>query len=86
MYRAPDVTVRCVVCGGTSVTPPTTISGGSHPLTVYFASAIPGRNELFHADRARVCLDCGHVMLAMSEENLALLRTLAPTLRPYPNN
>ena len=84
MYRAPDVTIRCVACGGTNVTPPTMAAAGEHSVTVYLATEAAEKAEHFNADRARVCLECGHVMLTLSDENLRLFRMLAPALRPYP--
>jgi len=80
VYRTPDPTPHCVSCGSASVTPPTTF-GADAPVSVFFASR-EGHNERFHVDRARVCLDCGYVMPAVSPETLTLMRVLLPALRP----
>ena len=88
MYRAPDVTPRCVSCGDTQLTPATWFTVSEGFAHVYFEnrSAKPGLlgqpRESFHVNRARVCLACGHVMLGLAPDDLELLRKKLATLSP----
>jgi hypothetical protein len=80
---------RCASCGATQVTPPT-LFDLSNPVsaTVTFRPRA-GKSlfglavmETFRVDRARVCLACGHVMLALSPAKLAELRAKMGGLDP----
>ena len=90
MYRAPDSAPRCPSCGGTELAPATRFyARGQHDCTPTVVFEVRGEqgflgppHEYFHADRARVCLACGHLMLGMSPEQLAKLRSRGPWLQP----
>jgi hypothetical protein len=82
--------VRCTACGSGDVMPPTLFDlSGSTVATMTFRprDAKPGFLgvtvlESLRVDRARVCLACGHVMLALRPETLAQLRAKAAMLDP----
>lgn len=83
---------RCPLCQGTSVTPATQFRQQSSTLSVTSVFQGPGRSwassgeEGFEVGRCRVCLDCGYVLLFLSQEELALLQKrialLVPLLTP----
>ena len=87
MYRSPDATPRCTACGNSQLTPETKFdtSEGFANLFFHYRDATPGffggvESRIFALDRARVCLDCGHVMLSLSARKLAALREAMPAL------
>lgn len=88
MYRAPDATPRCSACGNANLTPATKFDTSEGFPNVYFEKAEPetgffaSNTETFAVDRARVCLDCGHVMFSFSSDKLATLRAHLPRLKP----
>jgi len=96
MYRAPDTTPRCVACGGQSLTPETKFDPSEGWAYVHFAehgtrSPLFGGGDRptltpvrFAIDRARVCLDCGHVKLSMSSKTVAKLRADLANLQAFP--
>ncbi len=90
MYREPDATPRCVSCGATQITPPTLFKNTEGLPCVYFLErgkkagwSIDTNSKSFSVNRARVCLACGHVMLALSPHELEDLRAKAAELEPY---
>jgi len=89
MYRAPDQTPRCASCGGTSLTPATKFDPSDGFAYVWFRDrrvtpTVLGGDGTQHLaiDRARVCLDCGHVMLGFSDSRLAELRAVSAAFEP----
>ena len=75
-------TVRCASCGSTNTTA-TRLYAASGTFTVDFEKRDAKRgHESFPIDRVRVCFDCGHVMLALSQARLALLRGAVDRLAP----
>ncbi len=90
MYRAPDTTPRCPLCGATDLTPVTRFdhSADGSPVMIFTPrGAQPGflgvRPTIqFPVDRACACLSCGHVMLGFSPEQLADLRAKLGSLEP----
>ena len=91
MYRSPDATPRCTACGNSQLTPETKFDTSEGLANVYFRhrDAKPDffgsvESATFAVDRARVCLDCGHVMLSFCEAKLAALREAMPQLVPLP--
>jgi len=90
MYRDPGATPpRCPLCGGTSLTPETKLDPSEGYLNVHYevAGGEPGLLgsapvERFAVDRARICLDCGHVVTGMSARTLAMLRARLGQLAP----
>jgi hypothetical protein len=72
---------RCASCGATQVTPPTRFDLSSPVNAAVTFRPRAGKSlfglavmESFGVDRARICLACGHVMLALSPGKLAELR------------
>ncbi len=92
MYRAPDATPRCPLCTSTSLTPPTMfVTMQSFPKVRFHDAAGKGGffgNDRpdFEASRARVCLACGHVMLALGAKALEHLRAASPHLAGLPDD
>jgi hypothetical protein len=89
MYRAPDHTPRCSSCSGASLTPLTKFDTSDGFANLYFRdqSVMPSvfggdGSRTLSIDRARVCLDCGQVMLAFSEKRLTELRNAMGTFGP----
>ena len=91
-YRDPDRTPRCQACGGTSLTEETLFSTLEGDARVYF-EVVTGKEGFFsgkpraefHADRARVCLECGHVMIALGARQLENLRQQLHGLAALPD-
>jgi hypothetical protein len=79
------------MCGATSLTAPTLFlhSGDGNPKVHFkvrgakagFLGGAPD-DEKFVVDRARVCLQCGHVSLGFSAERLQELREKSESLEP----
>jgi hypothetical protein len=89
MYREPDRTPHCVSCGGAHVTPPTRfdLTEGAacvQYLIVGTTGVFGGTPEPYRVTRARVCLDCGHVMHGLDTRELERLRTRLQNLAPAP--
>jgi hypothetical protein len=88
MYREADDSPRCTACGNPNVTPPTHFDLTEGSASVVFGIRQPEKGWLaetskrFAVNRARVCLDCGHVMLAFGPERLEELRRALADLRP----
>jgi hypothetical protein len=87
MYRVPDKSPRCLACGNTNLTPETKFdpSEGNAYIHFFDPTAEPGffdhSDATFAVNRARVCLDCGYVMLSLGRERLAQLRAAIGRLR-----
>jgi hypothetical protein len=88
-YRSAEPAPRCSSCGGSSLTPSTKFDTSEGYAKVYFEntkvepSFFGGSGTItFAIDRARVCLDCGHVMLGFSKERLEGLRHEMASLKP----
>ena len=84
MYREPDRTPECTVCGRTSLTPLTRLDPTKGFLAVHF-KRMQGGAEGQHSvtlRRARICLECGHVMLFVDKTTLADLKASLPHLTP----
>jgi hypothetical protein len=81
-------TPRCPVCGGSRVTPPTTLSVPlqQHMALVYETNPQGGvfsRGKIVGSPAAGcACLDCGYVMVFLKPDDLARLRDAAATLHP----
>jgi hypothetical protein len=80
---------RCASCGATQVTPATSFDLSSPVNATVTFRPRAGKSlfglavmESFRVDRARVCLACGHVMLALSPVKLAELRAKIGGLDP----
>jgi hypothetical protein len=73
--------VRCTACGSDTLTHVSSFDDTSGYSHVVFLDGSADERR-FRVDRARVCLDCGHVMLAMSPRTLAELRAERGSLRP----
>jgi len=89
MYREADDSPRCTACGKSNVTPPTRfVLDQGVTAGLVFAIRNPEKGWLaktaraFDVDRARVCLDCGHVMLALGPKRLEELRSEVAGLLP----
>ena len=80
--------LQCPTCSGTNITPATQIKMQSSNvgLHVVFQTAEESwastGQEGFPVKRGRVCLDCGYVLLFMSDRALGELRQKAAALRP----
>lgn len=88
-YRSPAQTTRCCSCGSALLTPSTkfdTIDGRPqiyfHDPTIEPSFWVGDGTRTFSVDRARVCLDCGHIMLSFSKEKLEELRGAIASLKP----
>lgn len=88
-YRTPEKTPLCASCGGGSLTPATKFDTSEGYPNVYFRntkvqpSFFGGSDRQWYpVDRARICLDCGHVMLFFSAERLGMLRAETGSLKP----
>ncbi len=67
----------CTFCASTRVSAPTLLDPTDGFLKIRYEESVD-----FVVGRARVCLDCGHVMVFLSETQLERLRGMAPRLRP----
>ena len=80
--------LQCPTCGGANVTPATQLKEQSKEtgLHVVFESGEETWASRGHAGfpvkRGRVCLDCGYVMVFMSDRALGELRAKIAGLRP----
>lgn len=88
-YRSTGQPPLCSSCGSASLTPPTAFDSDAAPPCVYFRDASVAPSYLrgdgtlaFAVDHARVCLDCGHVMLGFGKKGLDVLRQMAASLEP----
>jgi hypothetical protein len=79
-----------VACGNTNLTPETKFDPSEGNANIHFVDpTLDPRDRGFFDDgqwtfavnRARVCLDCGYVMLSLSRERLAQLRAAIGRLR-----
>jgi hypothetical protein len=78
-----------VACGNSNLTPETKFDPSEGNAYIHFRdpTADPTRTFFdddqpkFAVNRARVCLDCGHVMLSLGRERLAQLRAVIGRLR-----
>jgi hypothetical protein len=90
MNRAPDTKPRCNACESTNVTVSTKFDPSEGWSYLHFrdTAAAPGLfstdDVTIAIDRARVCLDCGNVMLSLGAGKLAALRARLSKLEPYP--
>jgi hypothetical protein len=78
------------MCGNTSLTPETKFDPSEGNAVIHFGDASVAQAFMsdpyrrFPVNRARVCLDCGHVALALGPRKLAALRAALAALRPLP--
>jgi hypothetical protein len=77
--------MQCAVCRGPRLTPPGVLLTGHGTVAVSWKlSAEKGwfgsKHTLCSARSARVCGDCGHVMLFTTPEDLAAMREKWPQL------
>ena len=76
----PRKALHCTMCGGPHITPATRIRQQSSNIGVTMdfrkeAESWASKGLTSTAvGRARACLDCGHVMLFLTDQNLAELR------------
>jgi hypothetical protein len=86
MYRTSDAKPRCLACGNEHLTEPTAfdVTGEGSPVVIFDnPTTLFGLfNARYRVNRARVCLDCGHVMLAIAGEELENLRAASQSLKP----
>lgn len=91
MYRAPDHSPRCPMCGQSNLTPPTRLLSGESQSgsDTRLSFDVRGPTDRFALEQASfilkrgsVCLDCGHVTLSLSAEDLAQLRARVSSLHP----
>lgn len=90
-YRSPDQTPLCCSCGSASLTPSTKFVLHESMAQVHFQDT-PGKPSFFNSDGtrifsmsidcARVCLDCGHIMLSFGQKKLEELRDKMASLKP----
>ncbi|HEU4413023.1 MAG TPA: hypothetical protein VFS43_47715 [Polyangiaceae bacterium] len=88
-YRITDRPPHCSACGSSALTPPTKFDASEGPPAVCFQAKKAERSlfggptmHAFVVDRARVCLDCGHVMLSFGRERLDEMRGMMASLKP----
>jgi hypothetical protein len=88
-YRSPDQTPLCCSCGSASLTPSTKFDTSEGFAQLYFHDPTiepsffgGGGMRTFSIDRARVCLDCGHIMLSFGKKKLEELRDEIASLKP----
>jgi hypothetical protein len=87
MYRVPDTSPRCVACGNTNLTPETRFDPSEGNANIHFFDPkakqgfLDDGHPTFAVNRARVCLDCGHVMLSLGGTRLEQLRAAIDRLR-----
>lgn len=88
-YSSPDQTPLCCSCGSASLTPSTKFDTSEGLAQVYFQDPTVepsffggGGTRTFSIDRARVCLDCGHIMLSFGKKKLEELRDAMASLKP----
>jgi hypothetical protein len=91
MYRTQADAPRCPACQGTALTPTTKFDPGEGRSSVYFDYTKKGGlfdldGVHFVCDRARVCLECGHVALSMSKKRLEGLKEELAKLTPVPED
>jgi hypothetical protein len=82
--------IRCPLCSSSEVTQPTLFDPSEGYSRVWFlkkdakAGWLETDRESFTVTRARVCLGCGHVMLALDGDLVAQLRHRLPNVAPVP--
>ena len=88
MYRDPDRTPECTFCGRTNLSPSTRLDPTKGFLAAHFkrvptpeSGPVSGQHSVV-VQRARICLDCGHVMLFIDGKTLAELKAALPALAP----
>ncbi len=88
MYREPDPTPACAVCGRTQLSPSTRLDPTKGFLAAHFkrtptaeSGPAAGQHTVL-LQRARICLVCGHVMIFIDAKALADLKAALPMLTP----
>ncbi len=83
MYRTADPNApRCTACGGSACTPPTKFDPTKGWSRVYFRTADPRQSYSVTINRARICMECGHVMFGVDSKQLGDLGRAMPMLVP----
>lgn len=90
MSQASLPPLRCPVCSGTNVSVATQLTkqGSNGGVQLAFqgpdVSWASTGQEVFAAKRARACLDCGHVIVFLSDTKLQKLRARIGALTSLP--
>jgi hypothetical protein len=74
--------LHCPVCGGPHVTPATQVKQMNADTGLHAVFEDGDSTAGFAVMRGRACLDCGHVMLFLSDKQLGELRQKITGLRP----
>ena len=89
MYRAPESSLRCPMCGMANVLPPTRMKVSGNEALELELAVFENPDDRFVLEvrrypvtHGRLCLDCGHVAVAVPEATrnqiLAALSHLKP--------
>ena len=88
MYReSPERTLHCAQCGSSALTDETRFEPSAGYASVHFREVQDALTRELHAcrvDRARICLECGHVALCVSPTTLGALKAKLGALRAVP--
>jgi hypothetical protein len=76
--------LECPVCGGSHVTPATRVKQMNADIGLHAVFEGGDGTAGFAVTRCRACLDCGHVLLFLSDKQLGDLRQKITGLLPVP--
>ncbi|MCU0658220.1 MAG: hypothetical protein MUF64_24050 [Polyangiaceae bacterium] len=91
MYRDAAQRPLCPACGSSNQTEETQFDPSEGYAQIFFRMKTPPRSSWdsdkvrFIVDRARICIDCGHVSLSLSESRRRELAAQLGGLKPMPS-